>query len=118
MPDASDNRGSSPRLITQAEAANRLGVSIRTMSKLRAEGELAYIPGRPVKIPETEVTDYIRRKLVRAKADLDHKAAKVAETKGKTLKRTAYELAVELHLQKKAADKKALERLVRKTPRA
>lgn len=51
------------KLITADEAAERLGCSRRTVTRLCMSGQLRFIPGRPVRMPESEVEDYIMRKL-------------------------------------------------------
>lgn len=50
------------RLLTQAEVAERLRVSVRTVARLRADGELPYLPGRPVRIAESDLGDYLERR--------------------------------------------------------
>lgn len=69
-----DEKAAQTRLITQAEAAARLSVSVRTLHKLRVAGEIAYIPGRPVRIPEGEIEAYIERMTIRAEAQRDEAA--------------------------------------------
>lgn len=59
-----DSDAPAPRLLTQAEVAKRLRVTVRTIYSMRAAGELANIPGRPVRIPEDQVDAYIDRQLV------------------------------------------------------
>ena len=51
------------QLVTQAEAAVRLCVSLSTLRRLRKAGELRFIPGRPVKVPLEDVEAFIERKL-------------------------------------------------------
>ena len=46
-------------LLTQEEVAQRLRCSPTTVKRLRSEGKLAYLPGRPVKIDERELERYI-----------------------------------------------------------
>jgi excisionase family DNA binding protein len=58
------------KLITQDEAAKRLGVSSSTVKRLRIDGKLTYIPGRPVLIDEADLEKYIA-----AKAEADAKKA-------------------------------------------
>jgi excisionase family DNA binding protein len=49
------------RLLTQQEVAAVLRVSERTVARLRADGKLPAIPGRPVKIDERDLFAYIER---------------------------------------------------------
>lgn len=51
------------QLVTQAEAAERLCVSLSTLRRLRKGGELRFIPGRPVKVPLEDIDAYIERNL-------------------------------------------------------
>lgn len=48
-------------LVTQTEAAAILRVSVRTVARLRAAGELPYLPGRPVRIETADIDRYIQR---------------------------------------------------------
>ncbi len=56
-----------PRLLLQREAAAKLHCSVGTIARLRREGILAYIPGRPVRISAEDVQKFkdeqIRREL-------------------------------------------------------
>src|SRR3546814_12486054 len=47
------------RLLTQEEAARALGKSIKTIYRMRNSGQLAYIPGSPVTIPEPALVQYL-----------------------------------------------------------
>src|SRR3546814_1707762 len=47
------------RLLTQEEAARALGKSIKTIYRMRNSGQLAYIPGSPVTIPERALVQYL-----------------------------------------------------------
>ncbi|MGA0594099.1 helix-turn-helix domain-containing protein [Enterovirga sp. CN4-39] len=47
------------RLLLQKEVAERLGCSETTVARLRFEGKLAYIPGRPVLINEADLQAYL-----------------------------------------------------------
>ncbi|API60585.1 hypothetical protein BSL82_15880 [Tardibacter chloracetimidivorans] len=51
------------RLLTQADVALVLKVSVKTISRLRQAGELPYIPGKPVLIREADLEKYVERKL-------------------------------------------------------
>lgn len=51
---------------TEAEASAELGFSIHKMRKLRAAGEVAFIPGRPVLILERDFEDLKRREAEKA----------------------------------------------------
>jgi excisionase family DNA binding protein len=51
------------QLITQAEAATQLRVSLSTLRRLRKAGELRFIPGRPVRVPVDDVNAFIERNL-------------------------------------------------------
>lgn len=55
-------------LLTQVEVANRLNKSVKTVARLRSLGLLAYIPGRPVLIPDYELERYIRSETRRKEA--------------------------------------------------
>ncbi len=55
------------RLVTAEEAAERLGCSRRTVTRLCMSGQISFIPGRPVRIPEHEIEAYVERMLVRAR---------------------------------------------------
>ncbi len=71
------------KLITQEEAARRLGVSPSTVKRLRISGRLAYIPGRPVLIDEADLEEYVA-----AKAEADaKKLAKHIETPSERARR-------------------------------
>lgn len=59
--------------LTQDEAAARLGVSRRTVERLRAEGALPYRPGRPVRISAAAIEDYLSRSEVVAAWEGDAK---------------------------------------------
>ncbi|WEZ82193.1 helix-turn-helix domain-containing protein [Rhizobium sp. 32-5/1] len=58
------------RLLTQAEAAKRMGVSVEKLKRLRGQGMISYIPGRPVLFDEKDVDEfaaaYAERKRVKA----------------------------------------------------
>src|SRR3546814_16292079 len=45
--------------MTQEEAARALGKSIKTIYRMRNSGQLAYIPGSPVTIPERALVQYL-----------------------------------------------------------
>lgn len=47
-------------LLTQEEFAKRLHISVRTVYQRRMAGEIAYVPGRPVMIPESELGKFVR----------------------------------------------------------
>lgn len=46
-------------LLLQSEVAEILRVSDRTVARLRAEGKLPFLPGRPVRIRQTDLMKYI-----------------------------------------------------------
>ena len=52
-------------LLTEEEVAERLRCSVARIGKLRSEGELPYLIGPPVLIPEADLNEYIRATLVR-----------------------------------------------------
>ena len=54
------------KLLTAAEAAERLRCKPLRIKRLRLAGLLAYIPGRPVLIPETAIEAYIAEATVKA----------------------------------------------------
>lgn len=47
------------KLLLEWEAAELIGRPISHVTKLRLTGRLAYIPGRPVKIDEADVLEFI-----------------------------------------------------------
>lgn len=56
------------KMLTQGEVANRLGVSQTTVKRLRLDGKLIYIPGRPILIDQADLDTYIA-----TKAEIDTK---------------------------------------------
>ena len=48
-------------LLTQAEVARLLRCSISKVERLRRDGALPYIPGRPVKVELADLLSYIER---------------------------------------------------------
>ncbi|MGH6860040.1 MAG: helix-turn-helix domain-containing protein [Phyllobacterium sp.] len=58
------------KMLTQDEAARRLGVSQSTIKRLRLDGKLTYIPGRPVLIDQADLDAYTA---VKAEADAKKK---------------------------------------------
>lgn len=46
-------------LLTESEVAERLRCSRTKIKRLRLSGKLAYIPGRPVLIRESDLNDYL-----------------------------------------------------------
>jgi excisionase family DNA binding protein len=57
---------SEDKLLLQHEVAERLRCGDTTVKRLRLSGKLAYLPGRPVKIRESDLTAYIENETVRA----------------------------------------------------
>ena len=53
------------RLLTRAEVAERLHISTWGVCNLCDAGELAFLAGPPVLIPETELRAYVERRLIR-----------------------------------------------------
>lgn len=49
------------KLLTEPEVAEMLRCSTSKIKRLRLSGALAYIPGRPVLIAETDLTEYLER---------------------------------------------------------
>lgn len=47
------------KFLLEAEVAERLGRSVSTVRRLRLTGRLAYIPGRPVLIDESDLKTFI-----------------------------------------------------------
>jgi excisionase family DNA binding protein len=45
--------------LLESEAAERLRCSTRTVRRLRASGKLAYLPGRPTLIDESDLNAYV-----------------------------------------------------------
>lgn len=62
------NRPVDTRFLTQEEVAKLLRRSVQSVARLRRTGELAYLPGSPVLIPEAEVMAYLERKMVQRSA--------------------------------------------------
>jgi excisionase family DNA binding protein len=54
------------RFLLREEVAERLRCSYSTVKRLCRDGELAYLPGRPVKIRESDLAAYIENNIVRA----------------------------------------------------
>lgn len=52
-------------LLTEKEVAERLRCSTSKIKRLRLDGKLAYLPGRPVLIRETDLNTYIESALRR-----------------------------------------------------
>lgn len=61
-------------LLTQVEVAERLRKTVKTVARLRAQGQLAYLPGRPVLIAEDELERYLRREIQRKQAQAEARA--------------------------------------------
>ena len=53
------------RFLTQEEVATLLRKSVKTVARLRQSGELAWLPGSPILVAETEVSAYLERRIVR-----------------------------------------------------
>lgn len=53
------------RFLTQEEVGKLLRRSVASVARLRRAGELAWLPGSPILIPETEVAAYLDRKMVK-----------------------------------------------------
>ena len=49
------------KLLTEVEVAKRLRMPKRTISELRRTGQIAYLPGKPVRIDELDLLAYIER---------------------------------------------------------
>lgn len=58
-------RPANVRFLTQEEVATLLRKSVKTVARLRQSGELAWLPGSPILITETEVSAYLDRRIVR-----------------------------------------------------
>ncbi|MBZ9706120.1 helix-turn-helix domain-containing protein [Mesorhizobium sp. ESP7-2] len=63
-------------LLTQDEVAERLRCSTSKVKRLRISGSLAYIPGRPVMIEETDLDAYKERVKCQALPRTSKKMAK------------------------------------------
>jgi excisionase family DNA binding protein len=48
-----------PRLLTQKEAAELLRMSVRQLQRLREAGKISFLPGRPVKLTEPALREYV-----------------------------------------------------------
>lgn len=94
------------KILTQAEAAERLGCSPRAVARLRAAGKLAYIPGRPVRIDEADLVDYMERAAAEAEAK---RKAKLPPEPGSPEARQAFEARMEARLRK-ARVRRAMQR--------
>lgn len=53
------------RFLTQEEVAGLLRKSVQAVARLRKSGELAWLPGSPILIEESEVSAYLERRIVR-----------------------------------------------------
>ena len=73
--------GAADNLRTEAEAAEELGCSVAKLRKLRACGELAFIPGRPVLILDQDFQDLKRREAEMAYARWEKRKRKKRGTK-------------------------------------
>ncbi len=69
MPNETD-RPSLPVLLLESEVAERLRCSKVTVRRLRSTGQLAYIPGRPIRISEADLADYIERQRIAVEASI------------------------------------------------
>ena len=67
------------RLLLQSEVAEILRCGDSTVKRLRITGKLAYIPGRPVKIRESELLAFIEATTVRAKPTVTTSAQKAPD---------------------------------------
>lgn len=81
-----------PELLTQAEAAARLGCSISAIKRLRRAGVLSWIPGRPVRVYAADVAAHIERAAGRASpapaadpAALEARAMAAADMRGRII---------------------------------
>ena len=52
-------------ILTEKEVADKLRCSTSKVKRLRLDGKLAYLPGRPVMIRETDLNAYIESALCR-----------------------------------------------------
>lgn len=66
-----------PALLLEREAADRLRCSTTTIKRLRLTGQLAYIPGKPVRIEEAALAAYIARLRVPATQEPEPAAPKM-----------------------------------------
>lgn len=73
--------GAADNLRTEAEAAEELGFSIHKMRKLRAAGEVAFIPGRPVLIMDSDFQLLKRQEAEKAYARWEKRQRKKRGTK-------------------------------------
>ena len=56
------------QLRLQEEVAQALRRSVRSVARLRTAGELAWLPGSPIMIQKTELTEYLERRMVKRQA--------------------------------------------------
>ena len=70
-------------LLTQIEVAQRLRCTVQKVAKLRKTGQLAYIPGRPVLIEESDLRDYICKSKKEAQSITSITIAQRKSTTGK-----------------------------------
>lgn len=65
-----------PRLMTEDEAAERIGCSRRTVRSLRLDGKLPYVAGRPPLLLEADVEAYLSSKVAPIDPDAERDAAR------------------------------------------
>ncbi|MEF2549275.1 helix-turn-helix domain-containing protein [Aurantimonas sp. E1-2-R+4] len=99
-------------ILTQVEAAKRLNCSPRVVARLRAAGKLTYIPGRPVRIVEADLVDYIERAAAEAE---EKRKAKLPPEPGSPEARKAFEARMEARLRKVRV-RRAMQRLRAERP--
>lgn len=59
-----------PTLLTEAEAAARLRLTVVQLKRLRLTGRIPYIPGRPPRLDEADLAPFIaREKVTRTKPE-------------------------------------------------
>lgn len=73
-------------LLTQQEVADILRRDVKSVQRLRERGELGYLPGRPVLIPQAELDAYLERHMVKrqvvdAPAAIDRDAVMAAKAR-------------------------------------
>jgi excisionase family DNA binding protein len=70
----------SPKILLESEVAKRLRCSTSKVKRLRLNGELAYLPGRPVLIDEADVEAYLESAKQRGHRRIKDKQAQPAFT--------------------------------------
>lgn len=68
------------KLLTQAEAAERLSCTNSKVARLRKAGAIPYFPGRPVLIDEADIDAYVKRVEIAAQQSAEAKQPRNRES--------------------------------------